>query len=109
MDENEYNIEKISDSENKLQIVFSGILNIDNSSKIHTYFQDHCIEPKELTLTFENVESLDLSIIQIITALLLKRNGSEKHTTTKFNSNSSLSELLLKSGMLGMIERLQKQ
>lgn len=108
MDENEYNIEEISDSENKLQIVFSGNLTIDNAGKLHTYFQNHCIEPKNLNLNFDNVESLDLSILQIITALLIKRNSSEKKTKTKLSSNSDLNELLHKSGMLGLIERLQK-
>ena len=107
MDENEFNIEEVTSSEDILQLMFSGNLNINNANKIHTYFQNNCIEPQELILNFENAESLDLSIIQIISALLMKRKGTEKQTETNFNSDSAISELLLKSGMLDLIERLQ--
>jgi len=109
MDENEYNIEEISQTEGSFQLEFSGNLNINNASKIHSYLESKCIEPNELVLSFDNIESIDLSIIQLITALLLKRKSTEKQTVTKFNTDSPNSELLLKSGMMDLIERLQKK
>ena len=109
MDENDFKIEEISQSESSLQLVFSGNLNINNASKIHSYFESKCLEPNELMLSFDNIESIDLSIIQLITTLLIKRKSAEKHTVSKFNPDSSSGELLQKSGMTDLIERLQKR
>ncbi len=108
MEENEYNIVETSLSENKFQVLFSGNLSIDNAQKIQSYFQNKCLLPQDLVLVYENIDSMDVSVIQIITALILKRNSADKYTLNKFNLDSSLNELLNKSGALGLIEGIQK-
>ena len=90
------------------EVVISGNLTLDNADSLHSHFTNNCIKPDVLVLTIEKVESIDISTIQLITALLSNRKLNKKKTETRLNLDSTTNDLLLNTGVIYLIESITK-
>ncbi len=93
-----FNIQ-ITENKNTTEIILSGNLNVSNSEAIHKKIQNLMKKPKNLRINISDVESIDLSMVQVLYSAQKSLLHEGKELTVKPNLPFDLSLLMEKTGL----------
>ena len=98
----------ISGENNNTIFYVQGDLSIVNIDEFKEKLIDHIDTSKKLILDCNKLESIDLSIVQLIISLIIERNTIGYHSALDYSNNEQITHFFNKTGLTQVFNKIIK-